>query len=92
VLEGNIPRFPWTNDRALHPQAHMRAHWQHREAGVDRNTSPASTRPICRCNHHRTTHPTDACVHIFLTPRPSEPTPGKSSHVNVGCRQGGPGR
>jgi hypothetical protein len=20
VLEGNIPRFPWTNDRALHPK------------------------------------------------------------------------
>ena len=43
MLDGNIPRFPWTNDRALHPQAHMRAHRQHREAGVDRNTPPAST-------------------------------------------------
>lgn len=65
VLEGNIPRFPWTNDRALHPQAHMRAHWQHREDGVDRNTPRASTRAIRRRNHapHRRTranfpHPT----------------------------------
>jgi hypothetical protein len=87
VLEGNIPRFPWTKKCALQPQAHMRAHWQHRECGVtetQRQHRPARSAGA-------TTHPTGTRVRNFPHPT-AERTPGKSSHVNVGCRQGGPGR
>ena len=78
MLEGNIPRFPWTNDRALHPQAHMRADWQHREAGVDRNTSPASTRPMRRHNEHQ---PRTRTAHAYRFPHPAAERSPQEAHM-----------
>jgi hypothetical protein len=90
VLEGNIPRFPRTNNGPLHPQAHMRAH--------DSTERPGSTETP---HHHRparstdatrtTTHPTGAGG-PFSSPHGGAQA-RKRSHVNVGCRQEvGPGR
>ncbi|MDT5323645.1 MAG: hypothetical protein QOF25_797, partial [Mycobacterium sp.] len=41
VLDGNIPRFPWTRC-ALHPKLACGLTWQHSATGVDRNTPSAS--------------------------------------------------
>ena len=80
MLEGNIPLFPWTTIVPSTPKL---------TCGLTRNTERTGSTETP--HQHRpagtTTHPTGARVQIFLTPRRSAAL-RKSSHVNVGCRQG----
>jgi hypothetical protein len=60
VLDGNIPRSPWTGS-ALHPQANLRAHRQHSATGVNRNTLQHEPSSALALNSAQTRR--NACTH-----------------------------